>query len=101
MIKTRIMMFPIVVICVILLQFLAFGQTFREAAGETHKALVFNGFFLSVALSPDGQTLASGGFGIEAVDLWDVPTQSKVDKIGFLDYYIPYIAFLPDGRLLI
>ena len=35
----------------------------------------------TVALSPDGKILAAGGFGDEAVELWDVATGKKLARL--------------------
>jgi WD40 repeat protein len=51
-----------------------------------------------LAFSPDGQTLAVGGWN-KAVHLWEVPTGKEIRTIGELDH-VNALAFAPDGRTL-
>lgn len=53
----------------------------------------------SVAFSPDGKTLASGG-GDNVIHLWDVETgKSKIALIGHT-HWVFSLAFSPDGKVL-
>jgi WD40 repeat protein len=54
---------------------------------------------LSVALSPDGQTLAVGGFG-RVVRLWDVRTRTLVHELDQGGNGAFTLEFSPDGRML-
>src|SRR5262245_9580608 len=51
---------------------------------------------LTVAFSPDGKTIASGG-GDEFLRLWDARTGKEVQR---LEAGVEYVTFSPDGRLL-
>ena len=53
---------------------------------------------MSVAFSPDGQTLASGG-GRGTIHLWDVLTGTQRQVIHWAGN-IPSVAFSPDGQTL-
>ena len=65
---------------------------------------------LTVAFSPDGKTLASGGgFGEDPRDgegagevlLWDVATARMTSRFNRLQYRVESLAFTPDGKALI
>ena len=62
---------------------------------EGHRASV-----TSVAFSPDGTMLASGGWD-EKVILWDVPGRRQIVELpeGHA-HIVPSVAFSPDGTLL-
>ena len=56
-----------------------------------------NNWVLSVAFSPDGQTLASGG--TDGIVLWDVSTSEVRQRIGDQDS-VSSVAFSPNGNTL-
>jgi eukaryotic-like serine/threonine-protein kinase len=69
----------------------------RQRVGE------FRGFLLSansVAFSPDGQRLAIGSAGKEAIKLWDVPSQQQLLTLEGEGSLFWISAFSPDGSLL-
>jgi WD40 repeat protein len=76
--------------------------TRRESAGFR----VREGRFATMALSPDGQTLATVGRTVgsgdteRSITLWDVATERPIATIGEHASGIMRLAFSPDGRLL-
>ena len=69
------------------------GEAFDLLTGHTHLDGV-----MSVAFSPDGKTLASGG-SRGAIRLWDVQTRTLKQTIHWAGN-IPSVAFSPDGQTL-
>ena len=69
------------------------GEALDLLTGHTHLDGV-----MSVAFSPDGQTLASGG-SRGAIRLWDVQTRTLKQTIHWAGN-IPSVAFSPDGQTL-
>ena len=64
-------------------------------------------FFSSVAVSPDGQLLASGGYENTTISLWDVQTQTLIGSFNghtrdtrAQNHGVSTIAFSPDGKTL-
>jgi WD40 repeat protein len=55
---------------------------------------------LSVAISPDGRTLASGGRANQ-LKLWDIASQEELKSIPTRFELVRKIGFSPDGRFLI
>jgi WD40 repeat protein len=52
-----------------------------------------------LAVSPDGRTLASGGWD-GAVRLWDVTTGGELRQVGSHQAMVAAVAFSPDGKTL-
>jgi len=70
------------------------GQTFVNSFLHNKSAL-----FFSLAFSPDGQILASGGTDM-TINLWNPHTGERLDILEDWDYAIFSIAFSPDGQTL-
>jgi WD40 repeat protein len=59
---------------------------------------------LTLAFSPDGKTLATGGMGGRdgiTLRLWNLQTEQQIGKLGGYAGPINALAFSPDGRLLV
>jgi WD40 repeat protein len=55
-----------------------------------------------VALSPDGQTLATGSAYSEGIiKLWNVPTHQFIGQLEGSRHWIQWLRFLPDGKTLV
>ncbi|RKU05485.1 hypothetical protein C6501_19720 [Candidatus Poribacteria bacterium] len=75
---------------------------FNTETGE--RGRVFTGHkkngAVSVAFSPDGQILASGGSD-GAIHLWDVSTSKTLKILEWHNDYVRTLAFSPDGKMLV
>jgi hypothetical protein len=74
-------------------------KPFASEFGLDHTVKAHSGWITSVAFSPDGRRLASGGWE-QAVELWDVATGQELGALGGKMKEIQAIAFTPDGRSL-
>ena len=67
--------------------------------GELLKTITAEKRALSVAYSPDGRTLASGGFG--KISVWDVATGERLKTFtGHVKDPVHSVAYSPNGRTL-
>ena len=93
-------------------------QDVREHSGQ---AVIVHGMVSSMAISPDGKTLASVRAGEGVVNLWDVTTQTKIAQIthngnekgeehpGIVDFGLDdtnlvregIVTFSPDGTIFV
>ena len=89
---TRFFMLTLLVLSTLFLPN-AFAQDFQP-----HLIVKSDLWISSVAFSPDGATLATGGWG--SILLWDVATEELLDTLREGDTYTLGIAFSPDGNTL-
>ena len=70
------------------------------ASGKEASSLKGHTFpIVSVAISPDGKTLASGAIFEKTVRLWDVPTGKEKEGLKHV-FPVRYFAWSPDGKTL-
>jgi hypothetical protein len=56
----------------------------------------------SLAVSPDGTTLASGGDEVDTrLLIWDLAARKRKAVLGGHDHNVPCLAFAPDGKVLV
>ena len=71
----------------------------------THREIVrLKGHLKSVhgiAISPDGERLATGGGGAEAIKLWDIQTHQELITLAGEGSLTMFLRFSPDGKKII
>jgi WD40 repeat protein len=75
------------------------GRCWAQEAKERAALVGHTDNVLSLAFSPDGQTLASGGMD-RTVKLWDVKTGKQRATLRGHTGWVVCLAFCPDGKLL-
>jgi WD40 repeat protein len=69
----------------------------RQPAGRLRGSRTFH----SVAFSPDGRRLVSGGLGKGALMLWDVSTRQEIARLGTnVSPILHAVQFSPDGNMI-
>jgi WD40 repeat protein len=69
---------------------------------ELWRAVASKEYVLSLAFSPDGKTLASGGgFADSDIRLWDAVTGKQIGQLEGHDSWVSALVFSPDGKKLI
>ena len=71
----------------------------RDAGWLGEPLLGHEGPILSMVLSPDGRTLATGGFD-QSVRLWNIDTMEALGELTGHTDAVFSLAFSPDGRVL-
>jgi WD40 repeat protein len=66
---------------------------------DLEHAFPFSSAVFSVAFSPDGHSLASGGTNASA-EIWDVSTGTRLRTLEPFPGFVASVAFSPDGRWL-
>jgi WD40 repeat protein len=80
---------------------LGIGHLYETATGR--KTATLQGFLQgahSVSFSPDGQRLAIGSNGNEAIKLWDVESLQELLTLKGQGSMFNSVAFSPDGNIL-
>jgi WD40 repeat protein/tRNA A-37 threonylcarbamoyl transferase component Bud32 len=70
-----------------------------RSQGEIATLTGHSDYIISIALSPDGRTLASGSAD-KKIKLWDVRSQREIATLTGHSNYVMSVAFSPDGRTL-
>jgi WD40 repeat protein len=73
---------------------LATGQEVRQFTGHTRAVR-------SVAMTPDGKYVVSGGSWDGTVRLWDLATGQEVRRFTGHEYAVTSVAVTPDGKYVV
>jgi WD40 repeat protein len=78
------------------------GEVRRWSVAEARQIALFEGHqdaIYSLALSPDGKMLATGGYD-QKIKLWDVETGKEIKTLSGHNGCVYHLAFRPDGNIL-
>ncbi len=75
------------------------GQFWNSARGK--ELWTTDGLFVTVAFSPDGRLMVSGGHDPGIAILWDVASRKELRRFDARTSSIKAVAFSPDGRTLL
>ena len=75
------------------------GQFWNSALGK--ELWMTEGLFVTVAFSPDGRLMVSGGHDPGIAILWDVASRKELRRFDGHTSSIDAVAFSPDGRTLL
>jgi WD40 repeat protein len=73
-------------------------RLWEVSTGRQVRAFKLPDWSWSLAISPDGKTLAAGHF--KAISFWDLTSGKEIRTIRNLPHFVESVAFSPDGKRL-